>query len=114
MSSFFDQVQAALAGTARLPLDGGSTKLLYFMLERKHGCDVTMTRDTFQIQYGWHLAYHRYDHDLAPRVVSWLCDAAPGGYLSAGALPWWFETGDAEPERAVHRGLDTAVRGERL
>jgi hypothetical protein len=47
-------------------------------------------------------------------VVSWLCDAAPSGYLSAGALPWWFETGDAEPESAVHRGLDTAVRGERL
>jgi hypothetical protein len=44
MRSFFDQVQAALAGTARLPLDGGSTKLLYFMLERNHGCDVTMTR----------------------------------------------------------------------
>jgi hypothetical protein len=115
MRSFFDQVQAVLAGTTRLPLDAGGTKLLHFMLERNEGCDVTMMPDTFHIQYGWHLAYHRYDHDLAPRVVSWLCDAAPAGYLPAGALPWWFEvTGDTTRDTFVHDGVGMVVRSESL
>lgn len=110
MRSFFDQVQAVLAGTMRIPLDGDGTKLLHFMLERNEGCDVTMMPDTFHIQYGWHLAYHRYDHDLAPQVVSWLCDAAPIGYLPAGSLPWWFKvTGNSQRESFV-----PVMRGERL
>jgi len=47
MASFFDQVRACLAGE-RLPLDSGATKLLYYMLERPEGCDVTVTVDRFQ------------------------------------------------------------------
>jgi hypothetical protein len=115
MRSFFDQVQAVLAGTARLPLDAGGTKLLHFMLERNEGCDVTMMPDTFHIQYGWHLAYHQYTHELAPRVVSWLCDAAPAGYLPAGSLPWWFETpAGSTRESRVHDGGKTVVRSAPL
>lgn len=109
----FDQVQACVAG-ARLPLDADSTKLLHFMLERPDGCDVTVTPDAFFIQYGWHLAHHHYTHDLAPRVVSWLCDAAPAGYLVAGSLPWWFPASpDLERETFVDRGGGMVVYRER-
>ncbi|HEX7942532.1 MAG TPA: hypothetical protein VF488_12045 [Gemmatimonadaceae bacterium] len=115
MRSFFDQVEAVLARTARIPLDGRGRKLLYYMLERSEGCDVTLMPDTFHLQYGWHLAYHRYSHDLAPQVVSWLCDAAPIGYLRAGTLPWWFEvTADSTRERRVQVGSETVVRHEPL
>jgi hypothetical protein len=90
----FAQVQAILAGAARTPLADTGTKLLYYMLERHHGCDVTVTPERFYIQYGWHTAHHRYVDTFALQVVSWLCDAAPTGYLPAGSLPWWFEASD--------------------
>lgn len=127
MAPFFDQVQAALAG-ARLPLDAGSTKVLNFILRPSEGCDITITPDTFFIKYGWHLAHHRYKHDIAPRIVSWLCEAAPTGHLVAGALSWWFEVTDergrleshwtygprriwfdASPERVVIKVRDATV-----
>jgi len=110
----FGQVQACIAG-ARLSLDAEGTKLLHFMLERPDGCDVTVTPDAFFIQYGWHLAHHHYKYDLAPRVVSWLCDAAPAGYLAAGSLPWWFPTTpDLERETFVDRGGGMVVHHEPL
>lgn len=87
-ASVFDQVQAILAG-ARVPREELSLKILHFMLEDPRGCDATVTPDRFRIQYGWHLSYHHYFLDIAPGVVSWLCAAAPDGYLAAGALPWW-------------------------
>lgn len=54
----------------RFPLDGGSSKVLRFMLERPDGCDALISRDAFEIRFGWHPSRHRYFLRLAPAVVS--------------------------------------------
>lgn len=68
-------VLAVLDG-ARLPFDGSSSKLLYYMLERPAGCDVTIDHNTFEIRYGWNPARHRYMADAAAGVVSGLLSFA--------------------------------------
>lgn len=60
----------------RVPLDGGSSKVLRFMLERPEGCDAIVSRDVFEIRFGWHPSRHRYFHWLAPAVVSKLLHLA--------------------------------------
>ncbi|HEX7837504.1 MAG TPA: hypothetical protein VF469_08585 [Kofleriaceae bacterium] len=67
----FAQAGAVLGG-ARLPLTAGASKVLRFMLERREGCDAWLTPDWFVVQYGWHLAHHRYYAEVAPPIVSWL------------------------------------------
>lgn len=106
MSSSFDRVQAILAGTTRISLDHLGTKVLHFMLKRNEGCNATVTPDRFYVQFGWHPSRHRYVHEIAPRVVSWLCDAAPTSYLAGGALPGWFEVTDTTRIESF-----TSVRG---
>jgi hypothetical protein len=54
----------------RFPLDGGSSKVLRFMLERPDGCDALISRDAFEIRFGWHPSRHRYFLRLACAVVS--------------------------------------------
>ena len=103
--SAFDRVRAALAGE-RFPLDAGSTKLLFYMLERPDGCDAWLTPGRFVIQYGWHLAHHPWVEDDAPRVVSWLCASAPAGYLAAGTMPWWFPNPERVSEERFGYGPD--------
>jgi hypothetical protein len=62
-------VLAALDGEP-FPLDGSSSKVLRFMLEHVDGCDVTISRDAFEIRFGWHPSRHRYFLHLAAPVVS--------------------------------------------
>ena len=54
----------------RFPLDGGSSKVLRFMLERPDGCDAIVSPHAFEIRFGWHPSRHRYFLRIAPAVVS--------------------------------------------
>jgi hypothetical protein len=90
MTSPFDQAMAVIGG-ARVPLESGSLQVLHYMLERNEGCDATLTPERFFIQYGWHLAHHRYDDAIAPQIVIWLFATPQRGYLAAGTLPWWWD-----------------------
>src|SRR5262245_47723215 len=40
------------------------------------GSDAAITPSSFEINYGWNYGPHRYDLEIAPRVVSWLLDAS--------------------------------------
>jgi hypothetical protein len=71
-------------------LDDACTKQLYYMLERPEGCDATVTADSFVVQYGWHLAHHHYEVELAAGVLRFLVEAAPDGLLPAGTLRVWY------------------------
>ena len=74
----------------RIPLNAGATKTLHFILHGlAQGCDATITANQFAISYGPRGPHSQYIHDLGPVVVSWLLDAAPGGKLAPGSLPWW-------------------------
>ena len=60
----------------RVPLDGMSSKVLRFMLERPDGCDAVLEPGRIEIRFGWHPARHRYQPSVAPRIVSYLLDLA--------------------------------------
>jgi hypothetical protein len=88
--SLLYQARSVLTGEAAAPaLDDGSTKVLFFMLERSEGCDATISADRFSIQYGWHPSHHQYKPDIAPRVLGWLRLFVRDGELGPGLLPWW-------------------------
>jgi len=87
--TLLDHARSVLAGGPPPPLDEGATKLLFFMLKQAEGCDATITADRFWIQYGWHLAYHRYVPEHAPVVLGWLRQFTRDGQLGPGLLPWW-------------------------
>jgi hypothetical protein len=67
-----DSVARAFAAFdgARYPLDGGSSKVLRFMLEGAEGCDATISPDAFEVRFGWHPSRHRYFLHVAPGIVS--------------------------------------------
>jgi hypothetical protein len=71
----YEDVFKALNGT-RFELDGGSSKVLRFMLEKPDGCDSDITPDGFDVRFGWHQARHRYFMRAAPPIVSQLIQFA--------------------------------------
>lgn len=68
----FELVKEVLAGRRVIPLNGGASKVLYFMLHSDQGCDVTIDAHGFLIRYGWNPSKHPYYTKLAPSVVSQL------------------------------------------
>jgi hypothetical protein len=55
------------------------------MLFSAEGCDATITRDRFEIRFGWHPARHKYFLSIAPAVVSKLLELS-GQTPSAGSV----------------------------
>src|SRR5262245_37262858 len=74
----FERVQAVLRGE-RVPLDGGASKVMMFMLERPHGCDVRIAPGELSIWFGWNQGWHPYFPRTAPAIVSWLLERAGAG-----------------------------------
>jgi hypothetical protein len=70
-------------------MTAGGSKMLWYMLEQPEGCDAWLTHDRFVVQYGWHLAHHRYDRDVGVEVLAWLRRRIGGscGVVPAGAFP---------------------------
>jgi hypothetical protein len=68
----FLQVKQVLASPTRLPMTGGTSKMLHFMLESPEGCDALVSSDIFQIRFGWNPARHRYILGVASSCVSQL------------------------------------------
>src|SRR3954447_8198075 len=99
----FGEVLHVLSGK-RLPLDGMSSKLLMFMLERPEGCDAVVGPSRFEVRFGSQQPVrNRYGVDTAPGVVSYILHLAaafdPPATLQAvigpaaiaaveGFLPW--------------------------
>ena len=83
----FERALATLDGVC-VPLSGVGSKMLRYMLDAPEGCDAWITRDRFVVQYGWHLAHHRYGSDVAPEITSWLVREldACRGVLPAGRV----------------------------
>jgi ribosomal protein L37AE/L43A len=71
----FSELLRVFAGR-RVPLDGMSSKVLRFMLERPDGCDAVLEPGRIEIRFGWHPARHRYQPSVAPRIASYLLDLA--------------------------------------
>jgi hypothetical protein len=65
-------VKEVLAGHLRVPLDGGSSKLLRFMVHFEEGCDGILSDDGFQVRFGWNPGPHSYFLQLAPACMSQL------------------------------------------
>jgi hypothetical protein len=96
----FESVLAALDG-ARYPMDPGASKVLRFMLERPEGCDARVSRDAFEIRFGWHPQRYRYLTRSAAKIVSQLLILANersslvrvrapiGPATLSGTYRWW-------------------------
>jgi hypothetical protein len=67
----FQEVREVFAGR-RLPLTGGPSKVLRFMLDKATGCDATINREGFTIVFGEKLREQEYFMETAPGVISQL------------------------------------------
>lgn len=100
----FAQVNEVLAGRLHVPLEDGSSKVLYFMLHRLEGCDAIVSGDGFQVRFGWNPGPHPYFLNLAPACFSqlllWAGTSPPNDEVRAqlpatqvsigGFVPWSF------------------------